>query len=73
MSDSDLITRNDVIVQRNGVVWVRGLGGSLTRMGIIVREGRGWRGKCDKCHPFHTAIQRIRKDAVQALIDHWND
>ena len=71
------ITRLEVLVQRTGLVWytpwrVDPLQPN-TQLGRVYREGKGWRFKCADCTSFYGPIRRTRREALQDLIEHWNE
>lgn len=74
------ITRAEVLVQRNGAAWympqrVDPDTPSVDRLllGLVRRDGKGWRFSCADCKPFLGAVRRTRREAILDLIEHWNE
>lgn len=78
------ITRLEVLVQRTGHVWympqrVDPDTPSVDRalLGVLDKNPRTrkpeWRFQCADCQPYYGPIRRTRREALQDLIEHWNE
>lgn len=70
----------DLLLQRTGHVWLiparqgdRAWSDYPTELGLVYKDGKGWRFKCADCKPFWGPIVRTRREALQGLIEHWNE
>lgn len=73
------MTPNDMLVQRDGRVWLRQTEAPMTRLGTVHHDGTNkWAAVCHGCPglgdgPKELGLSRTRQDALWALADHWTD